>query len=130
MAAGDLSARSEIEGKGEIGILAESFNIMAESIQSKIESSQRFVADAAHEIYTPLTALRTNLELASNEAGTKETGKYLERSLDQASRIDLLTKGLLDLSRLESPEAGETFSKKILEVEYLLPWWAIFKKSL
>jgi len=97
MAEGDLSARAEIEGQDEFGLLAKSFNTMAESIETKVTALRSFVADAAHGLGTPLTALRINLELIDHED--------IPSALEQVQRLDDLTRGLLDLSQLEALES-------------------------
>jgi len=94
MAAGNLSARVDIERPDEFGLLGRSFNQMAETIEAKVEALRRFVADAAHELHTPLTALRTNLELVDDQ--------HAPLALEQVGRMDALTRGLLDLSQLEA----------------------------
>ena len=66
MAGGNLSARAPAGGKDEIGDLARQFNGMADSLESSFkdlraerDSLKRFVADASHELRTPITALAT-----------------------------------------------------------------------
>lgn len=98
MASGDLSARAKIERTDEFGALSQSFNHMAQRIEETVNTLQQFVSDAAHEINTPITALRTNLELLDSPSD-KET---LERALGQLRRLENLAKNLLELSRLES----------------------------
>jgi signal transduction histidine kinase len=66
---------------------------MADNIEAKVEALGRFVADAAHELHTPLTALRTNLEMVDDD--------HILPALEQVDRMDSLTNSLLDLSRLE-----------------------------
>jgi two-component system OmpR family sensor kinase len=100
MAGGDLSARARIYGVDEAGILAQSFNGMAARVEDTILTLRRFVADAAHELHTPLTALRTNLELAVLEENERLT--YIERAQSQVLRLETLTSDLLELSRLEA----------------------------
>ena len=68
MAAGDLGARAPVAGGDEVGRLGESFNGMAARVETTVTSLRRFVADAAHEIGTPLTALQADLELAERKA--------------------------------------------------------------
>jgi signal transduction histidine kinase len=94
MAAGNLSARASIERLDEFGLLSNSFNQMAETIETKVATLRRFVADAAHELGTPLTALRTNLELVDDE--------LILPAMEQVERMDALTRSLLDLSHLEA----------------------------
>ena len=102
MAAGDLSARAGVHGDDEFGILASSFNEMADRLEEIVATLRQFVADAAHELHTPLTALRTNLELAATAHSAGERSKLLGEAESQVERLERLTIGLLDLSRLET----------------------------
>lgn len=100
MASGDLSARTTLQRQDEFGTLANAFNDMACQIEATVSTLHHFVSDAAHEINTPITALRTNLELID----TPTTGETLtvQRALEQVKRLEDLTRNLLQLSRLES----------------------------
>jgi two-component system sensor histidine kinase BaeS len=100
MAEGDLAARANVASRNEVGLLARSFNQMADQVEDTIVTLRRFVSDAAHEIHTPLTALRTNLELASDD-------KFVRRAQAQVGRLEALTEGLLALSRIEAGEQAE-----------------------
>jgi signal transduction histidine kinase len=101
MADGDLGARADVARKDELGTLARSFNQMADQVEEIITTLRRFVSDAAHEIHTPLTALHTNLELARQDAQAG-TDEHVVQAQAQVERLEALTAGLLDLSRLES----------------------------
>jgi len=103
MAGGDLTARADVARKDELGTLARSFNQMADQVEEIITTLRRFVSDAAHEIHTPLTALHTNLELAQRDAAA-ESEEHVVAAQAQVERLEALTGGLLDLSRLESPD--------------------------
>ncbi len=102
MTAGDLSTRANVQRQDELGALAESFNTMADRIQEIVVTLQRFVADAAHELHTPLTALRTNLELVQSG----HSPAAIRRAHEQVLRLEKLTDGLLILSRIESHTAN------------------------
>ena len=102
MATGDLSARADIARPEELSRLAQSFNEMADRVEETVVTLRRFAADAAHQLHTPLTALRTNLELAADSASDLDPHVLLERAYTQVVRLDRLTNGLLDLSRLET----------------------------
>jgi signal transduction histidine kinase len=106
MASGDLGVRASVRNQDEIGELAGSFNEMVERVESTVETLRRFASDAAHELNTPLTALRANVELALQSDGPAARAS-LERALEQGSRLESLTRDLLDLSRLEAQANGE-----------------------
>ncbi len=106
MAEGDLTARAPVTRGDEFGRLADSFNTMAERNETTVVSLRRFVADAAHEIGTPLTALEADLELAEKAASTDDERRLVLRALGQARRLEALSQGLLSLSRIEAGEAA------------------------
>ena len=83
MGSGDLAARAPTTGSGEIGELGRQFNAMAEKLESTVSDLRqerdvlrRFVADASHELRTPVTALKTFNELllhgAQQDAHTEQ----------------------------------------------------------
>ncbi len=102
MADGRLSARVDLKRQDELGVLARSFNDMAHRVENTVVTLRRFVADAAHELHTPLTALRTNLELAVVETDPQTRENFIHRAEAQANRLEHLTNSLLDLARIES----------------------------
>jgi signal transduction histidine kinase len=115
MAAGDLSARVEIETRDELDVLGRSFNTMAEKVEDTVTTLRRFVADAAHELHTPITTLGVNLELASEE--DENLPKYLANAQAQTARMQTLVDNLLDLSRIEAGnlQPSEISISKLLE---------------
>ena len=72
MAGGKLAARVPATGRDELGRMAAAFNRMADQVEATIVTLRRFVADAAHQMHTPLTALRTNLELAAGRPDVEQ----------------------------------------------------------
>jgi signal transduction histidine kinase len=102
MARGDLSVRADIDRADEIGRLAGSFNAMADTTQHTVSALRRFVADAAHELGTPMTALQTDLELAQNQSDETGQQRFIRRAMRQSERIQHLSSDLLRLSRLDT----------------------------
>jgi signal transduction histidine kinase len=111
MARGELGIRASVDRGDELGRLAVSFNAMASRVEETVTSLRRFVADAAHEIGTPLTALQADLELAQGHAESADERRFLERALVQAQRLGALATGLLRLSRLEAGDASSGWER-------------------
>ncbi|HXD10842.1 MAG TPA: HAMP domain-containing sensor histidine kinase, partial [Anaerolineales bacterium] len=111
MERGNLSVRVDLphEHQQEFVSLAHSFNGMAEQVEQTISTLRAFVADAAHELHTPLTALQANLELARDEKKASDRTRYLARAQEQGQRLEALVKSLLDLSRIEAAESTSDF---------------------
>jgi signal transduction histidine kinase len=105
MAAGDLSARANVLRKDELGTLALSFNEMAGQVEETIRTLRTFLADAAHELNTPLTALRTDLELLGDAGDAPARSHFVAQAQAQVERLQALASGLLDLSRAEGGRA-------------------------
>ncbi len=98
----DLHQRvPEPDTRDEIAALARTVNATLDRLQTAVEQHKRFVADAAHELRSPLAILRTRLELAGHEA---ETGELAAQALTDVERIQALTADLLLLARLDAGE--------------------------
>jgi heavy metal sensor kinase len=80
--------------------LAEAFNAMLDRLQKASESQRSFVDSAAHELQTPLTVLRGNLEVSLQKMRTaEEYREALITNLEQVERLMALAKSLLTLAR-------------------------------
>jgi signal transduction histidine kinase len=112
MEQGDLHARVDLreERQEEFLSLANSFNGMAAQVEQTISTLREFVADAAHELHTPLTALLANIELAHDEKNASMRTRYLRRAQEQGQRLEGLVQSLLDLSRIEAAESRSAFA--------------------
>ena len=85
MADGDLSARAPLAAPEELAALGRSFNEMAGRIEEMVATLRSFVADAAHELHTPVTALRTDLELAAADPTPELAARALTQAAPRAS---------------------------------------------
>lgn len=101
---GELGARAPTEeGPPELAELAETVNVMAAQLGELISAQRAFVADASHQLRTPLTALRLRLEgLAADEPTPPEE---LNAILAEVERLSRLVTGLLGLARAEERPA-------------------------
>jgi signal transduction histidine kinase len=84
----------------EISDLARDFDYMVEQIQSLIDGQRRLLADVSHELRSPLTRLTVALSLARSASNTR-TEEYLERSQQEAQRLDQMIGQILMLSRID-----------------------------
>lgn len=108
IAGGDLRARAPAEhGPPELRTLAERFNDMAARLEELLGAQQAFVADASHQLRTPLTALRLRLENLES-AAPEQLRDDLTAAVDETSRLGRLVEGLLVVARAEGarPERG------------------------
>ena len=65
----DLTTPIPADGDGEVGSLARSFTTMVDALATSRAQQQRLITDASHEMRTPLTSLRTNIELLGRASG-------------------------------------------------------------
>ncbi len=103
----------------EVQPLLRAINLLFERVRRTLEHEQRFTADAAHELRTPLAAIKTNLQViqrARNDAERNEFLAALGTSVDRASR---LVDQLMTLSRLE-PQTGAHPALQNLDLSELL----------
>lgn len=84
----------------EVARLGETLNAMLERLEDGIERERRFVADAGHELRTPLATLRTEIELAlRHERSPEELRAALRSAADETLRLSTLAEELLTLAR-------------------------------
>jgi signal transduction histidine kinase len=100
VAAGDLDTAVAVEGSSEQRSLGRAFNEMTQRIKRLLRSQQDFVADASHQLRTPLTGLRLRLEnLADRSAGDRADAAELDASMREIDRLAQIVDELLILSR-------------------------------
>jgi len=103
IAEGDLNERLQVRSTDEFGRLARSFNEMAASLQASEETKKRMIADIAHELRTPISAVRSALEALRDRLvePTQETFTSLH------NRVLLLARLVGDLHQLALADAGQ-----------------------
>jgi signal transduction histidine kinase len=124
MARGDYSRRVTATSRDEVGELARAFNSMARELEEVDRVRRDLVANASHELRTPIGALRARLENLVD--GVEQPSRdALEEALGQVERLGSLVEQLLDLSRLESgtvPLERESVSAERLLADIASEW--------
>lgn len=98
---GELDARAPVpDGPSELRLLAQEFNDTAAKLERLVDAQRAFVADASHQLRTPLAALRLRLEVLHGDVpdGARED---VDGALAEVHRLSRLVNGLLELARSE-----------------------------
>jgi signal transduction histidine kinase len=101
MARGERTVAVRATARDEVGQLAKAFNKMAAELAETDRQRRDLVANASHELRTPIAALQAQLENLVDGVGTSDPD-VLETMLRQVQRLSGLVSQLLDLSKLES----------------------------
>ena len=124
IAEGDLTRRTEIQSKDEIGVLASTFDNMTGKLQQRTlelehtyevleqmdRTKMRFIQVAAHELRTPLTLVQGYAQMTQiKSAGNDDLAKYSRGILEGTGRMVEIIDGMLDVTRIDS---------NLLEVSY------------
>jgi two-component system, OmpR family, sensor histidine kinase MprB len=108
----DLTARIQVRADDEVGQLALRFNAMLERLEASraaLDASARaqrqLIADASHELRTPVTSLRTNIEvlLEHDDLGDEDRRRMLSDVVDQTEELTGLVGDLIELARGDLP---------------------------
>jgi signal transduction histidine kinase len=106
--ASDLSRRIALEGPDdELKRLANTFDEMLARLDAAFSSQRQFLADTSHDLRTPLTIIRSNIELVSDDPDAsvddwREAGSVIRRN---AERMSAMIQGLLATARMQNEKA-------------------------
>ncbi len=105
--ASTLDRRVPVPPSGdEVARLADTMNLMLDRLEDASNRQQRFVADASHELRSPVTAIRTELEVAQRTARPEDWPEVAERLLREEARLEAVIADLLLLASLDEPVPG------------------------
>jgi signal transduction histidine kinase len=99
---GDLAARAPVQGRDEVADLSRQFNAAAARIEALVQSHKSLLANASHELRSPLTRIRMGLELM---AGEQPAPAFRAEILRNIAELDQLVDEILLASRLDAREA-------------------------
>jgi two-component system sensor histidine kinase MprB len=108
----DLTSRIQYHADDEVGQLAARFNAMIERLQGSraaldesVQAQRQLVADASHELRTPITSLRTNIEVMMAGDALSETDRHrlLADVLEQSEELSALIGDVIELARGDLP---------------------------
>jgi two-component system, OmpR family, sensor histidine kinase TctE len=106
----DLSPLEARRAPPEIEPLVTSFNDLLTRLAQNMELQKRFIADAAHQMKTPLAGLRTQAELALRQDVSAEVRRSLEQIATSSEHAARLVTQLLALARAENRMSGQVFA--------------------
>ncbi len=103
VADGDFAARIPVDSSGQLGQLARTFNEMQRRLAELDSARKQFIANASHELRTPIFSLGGFIELLEDdEPSPEERAEFVRTMRQQIERLTKLTTDLLNLSQLDS----------------------------
>jgi two-component system, OmpR family, sensor kinase len=102
---GDLSTRVDVVGNDEVAFLAKRFNTAAEHIQSLVATHKSLLANASHELRSPLARIKMGLELLGGSPSAADLQRHKDEISRNINELDQLIEEILLASRLDSAQA-------------------------
>jgi signal transduction histidine kinase len=103
VADGDFAARIPVDSSGQLGQLARTFNEMQRRLAELDSARKQFIANASHELRTPIFSLGGFVELLDEEdPSPEERAEFVRTMRQQIERLTKLTADLLNLSQLDA----------------------------
>ena len=114
----DLSPVAEIGAPREVQPLLHAMNDLMQRLREAITKQQRFIADASHQLRTPLAGLKTQAELALREQDPAQVQHALQQIQTSSTNLAHMVSQLLSLARAE-PEAADNLELLTLDLSKL-----------
>jgi two-component system sensor histidine kinase MprB len=108
-ASGDVSRRMEVEGDDELARLARSFNATLDELERSVAAQRHLVADAGHELRTPIASLRANIQLLedSDRLPPEELAALRTDIVSELDELTTLVADIVELARGSKPSEAE-----------------------
>jgi two-component system sensor histidine kinase MprB len=108
-ASGDVSRRMDVEGDDELARLARSFNATLDELEESVKAQRHLVADAGHELRTPISSLRANIQLLddADRLSPEELGALRADIVSELDELTLLVAAIVELARGAKPSEAE-----------------------
>jgi two-component system, OmpR family, sensor histidine kinase MprB len=115
----DISKRLEVGGRDELSRLAASFNATLDELERSLEAQRQLVADASHELRTPIATLRANIQILGDaeRLPLAEQESLRQDILDELDELTALVSDVVELARGETSQAewGEVRMHELVE---------------
>ena len=116
MAAGDLTARAQVDGPRELDRVARDFNHMAERLEELFDARRQLVAWASHDLRTPVASLRAMIEAVDD--GVVPAERYIPVMSEQITALGRMIDDLFELARIDAEaldlSVGETLLAEVV----------------
>lgn len=126
---GDYSARAETKGPPEIATLARTLNDSARHTNALLTSQRSFVADASHQLRTPLAAMRLTLDNVRDTTDDPEVSRRIATVDAEIHRMSRMVEGLLALARAESTAAPQAIDLAAIIDQRVSTWSAALAET-
>ena len=104
----DLSRRLEVEGRDELARLAESFNDTLDALERSVQAQRHLIADASHELRTPISSLRANIQVLgeAERLGPEEQASLRADIVAELDELTALVGDVVELARGASTDGS------------------------
>ena len=108
-ASGDVSRRMEVVGDDELARLARSFNSTLDELERSVEAQRHLVADAGHELRTPISSLRANIQLLedADRLPESEVAALRDDIVQELDELTAIVADIVELARRTKPTEAE-----------------------
>ncbi|MGO9320744.1 MAG: sensor histidine kinase [Solirubrobacteraceae bacterium] len=104
----DLSRRLEVEGRDELARLADSFNGTLDALERSVQAQRHLIADASHELRTPISSLRANIQILgeAERLGPDEQASLRGDIVAELDELTALVGDVVELARGAAPDGA------------------------